>query len=62
VTWLSGLGVPSGQLAPLDKLAARLRASETATPDLAGLLDEALATLAVFAGEDPADTFWKRHV
>ena len=30
VTWLSGLGIPAGQLAGLDNLAGRLRLSETA--------------------------------
>ncbi len=54
VTWLSGLGVPAGQLARLDNLAVRLRASETADSDPVGLLDEALAVLADFAEEDPA--------
>ena len=54
VTWLSGLGIPAGQLAHLDNLAGRLQASETVGPDPAGLLEEALAVLADFAGEDPA--------
>ena len=54
VTWLSGLGIPAGQLAGLDNLAGRLRVSETAGPDPAGLLEEALAVLADFAAEDPA--------
>ena len=55
VTWLSGLGIPAGQLVHLDNLAGRLQAGETAGPDPAGLLEEALAVLADFAGEDPAD-------
>jgi Ca-activated chloride channel family protein len=54
VTWLSGLGIPAGQLAHLDDLAGRLQASETVGPDPARLLEEALAVLADFAGEDPA--------
>ena len=54
MTWLSGLGIPAGQLARLDNLAGRLQASETAGPDPAGLLEEALAVLADFAAEDPA--------
>jgi Ca-activated chloride channel family protein len=54
VTWLSGLGIPAGQLSGLDNLAGRLRVSETAGPDPAGLLEEALAVLADFAAEDPA--------